>query len=777
MPKKLLSLFLTVILFISLVPALDEHASAAVSDTSRYYISFYDTILLFDEEPLRTNGTILAQADILCNAMEAELDYDSENGTVTIKKGDITVSLIVDSLTAFVNGAEETLAASPVIVNETLMIPAEFVAVKLGYITYYTTNFQKRLAINPPYSDEVYAILDKIESECYSEKLVDWIINLYDPESGGFYFKKSAKDTLGFLPDRESTSNCIGMLKKLGCINNDPTEFMSDEMIEKMTSFAREYYNPDDGWWYELPWGKYIGEGKRAYQSSGAGQVLRFLGKSVTETSLMSDSDIADEEISLLSSDTYAAESTDETAERYTSLENFREWLDSLTFDNIYSTGSLLLTNLGPIRNAGDEYYDCVMEFIEAHMNPRTGFFSKIDPETGDWVDEVNFDSMSGTLKVSAMYAESYYAGLGGRYLTMPYFDKLIYSTIEVMLSDETGWHACDLINPVSLIRTARYSQKDVIGNPSYKEALDYYYEKLPDILEVSMEKILMLMCEDGSYSYYAYTGSGGNKGVLHGLNLREGEMSGASMIVEFRTKLYSLLMLPEPEMFDGKIGPEQIRKKLAAVEPTKKIEPAKECNLSFDDMETGALPNGNGSLFRYSGNMEIIADPVSGHGNSLRITADGSLRPALYFDVGSSGSRGFTVSYDIRYEPQDGNNLFLTSEIGSWDYAVKTSISKVSGYSRFIRTTDANKWLTNIKGNYFSDYHTVKIVYKPDCSTAITEYYLDGKLLDTSTYYLNEYPEKRPVKDVSYVHFRANHSEPFVAYIDNFKFRENPLQ
>jgi len=781
MKKRVISIIMILAVLISVMP-FNGRVSMAASPTSRYYISFCDTILNFEEETLMTNGTILAESDVLCSALGLGHGLNNETNTLTVTNDNTTVIFTADSEAAWVNGDEKALSAAPVVKNGKYMIPAVFLAESFGYKTYYSTNLQKRLAIFPDYSPEAYANLQSIEENCYSEKLIDWIVNLYDPESGGFYFKKSSKDTVGFLPDRESTANCIGMLNTLGVVNkNKPSEFLTGEMKEKMIAFARQYYNPQDGFWYELPWGKYINESKRAYESSGASQVLRMFGATAVpktaslasiEPIVANDNNLCDE--CFEEENAIATLNAEDISERYASLENFQAWLDSLSFSSVYSTGSLLLTNLGSIRSAGNEYYDCVIDFINAHMNPRTGFFSAIDPETGDWIDQVNYDSMSGTYKVSAVYGESYYASLGGRYVTIPYFDKLMDSTMTVMLSDETGWHACDLANPWVLIKNAKYSQKDVLGNPAYKAALDRFYEKLPELLKDTEEKILALLCEDGSYSYYADCGAGGNKGVLQGLNLREGEMSGASMVVSLRNGMYGALGLPVPTLFDGKIGPGDIKQKLMAVQPTKKIIPAAKYNRSFDDQPIGDLPKDIG--IRYSGDVDICNDPVEGHGKSIKITSDGTLSPVVYFDVGSTGSKGFTVQYDIRFEPVSGNNSYMISTIGSWDTAVWVAFRKYDSHNRFIRTTDTSKWLCNNSGDWWGTYHTIKIVYKPDCNTATTEYYLDGVLKDTSTYYRNGYSEMRPTKDVSYVEFRADHKTPFVGYIDNFKFRENPI-
>ena len=53
--------------------------------------------------------------------------------------------------------------------------------------------------------------------------VVSWFANLYDPETGGFYYSNSARDTEGFLPDLESTRQTMsfffssGMANEVGC--------------------------------------------------------------------------------------------------------------------------------------------------------------------------------------------------------------------------------------------------------------------------------------------------------------------------------------------------------------------------------------------------------------------------------------------------------------------------------------------------------------------------------------------------------------------------------
>ena len=43
-----------------------------------------------------------------------------------------------------------------------------------------------------------------------------WLSDLYDPETGGFYYSNSGRDNIGFLPDLESTGQAFMMLDRAG---------------------------------------------------------------------------------------------------------------------------------------------------------------------------------------------------------------------------------------------------------------------------------------------------------------------------------------------------------------------------------------------------------------------------------------------------------------------------------------------------------------------------------------------------------------------------------
>lgn len=86
------------------------------------------------------NDTVLLQASpVFKTAMGADYTYDSTAKQVTISQNEVTIIMNIDSKTATVNGATETMPAAARLVwnkdteKSYVMVPGEFVATSLGY--------------------------------------------------------------------------------------------------------------------------------------------------------------------------------------------------------------------------------------------------------------------------------------------------------------------------------------------------------------------------------------------------------------------------------------------------------------------------------------------------------------------------------------------------------------------------------------------------------------------------------------------------------------------
>ncbi len=714
-------------------------------------VNIGDMDVVLRETPVTLAGETWFPMLKIFRTLEYSVKWNEENTVATVTADGLSVTMTVDSDEVQINGETLMLSHPAFMIDKDLMLPGAFfekVADEAG-IPCFTIG--DRMYLSAKYEKEVYEWLYRFETECFSEDMVDWIVNLYDPESGGFFFKTSAKETEGFLPDLEATTLSLGVLNSLGILDTSKlTVYFSDEMTEKLKTFAQQHQSEEDGYWYELPWGKYVGDSKRLYESSAAQQLLKMIGEKPlypTASERVEKSTAKAEDATGIRALATDRASLDKN--KFKSQKDFKAWFDGyLDWSSPYTAGSLLLSTLGQIEKAG--YLTYAKDLIKEKINPDTGFLDN-DHST----DELNYDVMSGTYKVAGFFKSCKEE--------MPYFKTLVENTMQVIVSDEPKCHACHIANPWSLLNTAFDCQKE----PDEEVWADFC-EQLPELLRRTVEKTLALKTPDGMYSYYAGYGSSGNKGAISAMPLFEGELSAVPMIVTaLRTYVYDVLDITAPKMFGGKITAQDVVKRLEEAEPTKKIQFATQCEYTFDDLTEGPIPQKEG--MRGTGDITVVKEEDGNR--AIRISSDGNGRPVLLFDAGTKNGKGFTCEFDIKFDAPESSALLIV-ELGSWEFATKVSFRKNGGIYTMSRTTENGKAIKALRD--WDEYHRVKIVYTPDGDTATSEYYLDGVLLDTSTYFDNGYPTKPATQNIPVVMFRTDHDGAYTAYIDNFTFAEN---
>lgn len=83
--------------------------------------------------PFIQNDRTMIPVRAVSESFDSFVVWDPDARAVTITKGDKTVRLVIDSLTAYVNETEMALDAAPCIVNDTTFVPVRFVTEALGY--------------------------------------------------------------------------------------------------------------------------------------------------------------------------------------------------------------------------------------------------------------------------------------------------------------------------------------------------------------------------------------------------------------------------------------------------------------------------------------------------------------------------------------------------------------------------------------------------------------------------------------------------------------------
>lgn len=86
----------------------------------------------FDRPPVIENDRTLVPLRAIFEALDAEVRWDAETGTVSAFKGEQSVYLTIDDVHATVNGAEEVLDVPAKIMNDRTMIPVRFIAQSFG---------------------------------------------------------------------------------------------------------------------------------------------------------------------------------------------------------------------------------------------------------------------------------------------------------------------------------------------------------------------------------------------------------------------------------------------------------------------------------------------------------------------------------------------------------------------------------------------------------------------------------------------------------------------
>ena len=55
----------------------------------------------------------------------------------------------------------------------------------------------KKIGGNKELADEIYKSIKNIY-ELYTDDMISWMANLYDPDTGGLYYSNSARNTIGY---------------------------------------------------------------------------------------------------------------------------------------------------------------------------------------------------------------------------------------------------------------------------------------------------------------------------------------------------------------------------------------------------------------------------------------------------------------------------------------------------------------------------------------------------------------------------------------------------
>jgi len=377
--------------------------------------------------------------------------------------------------------------------------------------------------------------------DLYGDEVAGWIANLYDPETGGFYYSNSARDNEGFLPDLESTYQMLGLPAALGMtgeLGKDHAAFYPEWMQERLVEWVRGLQDPTSGYFYHPQWGKAFTDqllSRRGRDLQWAEGLLRYFGASPiydTPGGMKGDgggtSAVSSKLLAPLGTSVRAA-SVSVLVASYSDVGvskhllndvNFKDYLDTLDINgSSYSVGNTLESQATQIVNRdrvlasrGVKYRlaDILEEWLNEHQNPDTGLWTLDGSKEGA--------AINGLLKISSTYNKIA--------KEIPYVEKAMLAAVEYVTSDEDPVHICYVLNPLYAVSIL----KDNIRNYNRSLSLDektellesldtYIVENSVALISSTTAKLALFRKPDGSFSYYPKMTASSSQGAPVAVN------------------------------------------------------------------------------------------------------------------------------------------------------------------------------------------------------------------------------------------------------------------
>lgn len=328
---------------------------------------------------------------------------------------------------------------------------------------------------------------------------VEWFANLFEAETGGYYYSNSARDTACFRPDLESTYQALQFMQGsgLGVELDNQRKIMPEWAIEGIVKFTKSLQDPENGYFYHPQWGKKMTDlkvSRRARDLTWASRILaRFGEKPNYDTPLGDKGDSAKK-----------AEIREENvAEHLRSRVAFEEYLSRLDVENDgYTVGNLLesqsgeiLVRDGVLAERGEDYRlaDILSDWLTSHQNPRTGLWTQYD--------KVDYLGINGLLKIMDTYHRVH--------KEFPRAVQAFRSAMQILEETIEPTTVCFVLNPW-------YAMTSILDNiASYhssedKETVDKAVTEIrremllnaPKLIRATIKKLSIFRKPDGSFSY-----------------------------------------------------------------------------------------------------------------------------------------------------------------------------------------------------------------------------------------------------------------------------------
>ncbi len=659
-------------------------------------------------------------------------------------------------------------------------------------------------------------IIDALQNHysIFSDDVISWFANLYDPDTGGFYYSNSGRDTVQYAPDLESTRQILSFIQSVGMlksIGDRPADVVPAHIAEDIVRWVKGLQH-ENGYFYHPQWGKELTDqylSRRGRDLQWGVQILgRFGYKPTYDTPLGDKGDGIDANgkpisgapvsyrgttvrlgtpsaimVSRLNSSAAAVLAL---PSHMRSREAFEAYLMTLRIEaDSYEVGNTLESQAKQIYNAdkvlrdnGADYSLCdiLKEWLDSKQNPETGLWTVYN--------EVDYDGVNGLLKISGAY--------NGIQREIPNAVKGIRAAIETITDPGDPITVCYVLNPWYAIVNVMNNVKNY-GAAEGKEALEEQFAELraemllsyPELIRVTTQKSVMFLKTDGSFSYLQKSSGPTSQGLpVAVMDTNEGDVNATTIfIIGITHHIFEIL---EQELIPIYTESDRLRwvsilESLGTVikDPVKVIEP-----VDFGAYEEGKVPDEvtyNTVLPDASVAVEKInRDGVEESVLALKTVPDSNETLRFTLLDSAFSFNAVTFEADMMFKAGQGSgsfDCFFRNGSGAdvfrflFDYT-DTSVSVRSiGNFNSIKIADTGEWF-----RIRLDYSLTDIDYDRDgVADLLVKVFVNGTHIATGYYpYNNTYASTKNVQGLRFFSWGAADT---TVYFDNLVFMQSTVE
>ena len=348
----------------------------------------------------------------------------------------------------------------------------------------------------------------------YDRNIYLWLASLYDPDLGAFYYSGSARDTLGFLPDLESTAQALIFMVDSGMLTEHGDKYryaLPDDIKNAILDWTKGLQSSENGYFYHPQWGDSVTNNRLGRDLSWAKRIISGLGAkpywntpdgvrgelgkpgstaaaaAILTTRLNTSVATAVSKVVPTAAPAYLS-SVDAFV---THLEKDYNWET-----NSYAAGNSIESDLGQIMAKGDAYEEALINFLNGKQK-----------SNGLWENEISYDSINGLMKISGIYTSLEQL--------IPNADKAMESAIKVLKFTTAPTHVCTVYNPWEAIANILITIEKGQGVAAADELRAQFREEAASLIKITYDKLSIFEKNDGGFSYYPKYSAARSQGVV----------------------------------------------------------------------------------------------------------------------------------------------------------------------------------------------------------------------------------------------------------------------